>query len=105
MKVCSTEEKHFPELNLSHLKLIAQRWAKHYQEWGVNFQKITLYRYASPYFGAAVKVTYAIVFDISHYEPRPLLGASATTQEHINYIITDSELPDAPPIPIQTLSI
>lgn len=91
-----TFKKPFPELNLPHLKMITQRWVKHYQEWGVNFQKITLYRYASSYSGAAIKTTYAIVFDISHYEPRTLPGASATTQDCINHIIEDSKLPHDP---------
>ncbi len=92
----SENEKLFPELNLPHLKTITQRWVKHYQEWGVNFQRITLYRYASSYFGASIKVTYAIVFDISHYEPRPLPGASATFQDCIDDIAECSKLPYDP---------
>lgn len=89
-KIIESKPEDFPELNLHHLKKISERWVEKYTARKVSFNKITLYRYASPSFGAKVSTTYAIVFDISHYEPSFLPDAGSSPKEHIALICSES---------------
>lgn len=58
----------FPELNLSKLKTIAERWVQRFQKKGGWFNQIVLYRYAVPGYQESTSLRWAVVFDITHFE-------------------------------------